>query len=103
VGFDGTAEEFPLTVLPRIGERFFSTRQNHWSTDLPQNGKKALQKTVCQSIEERVQRRRDAIVEHAKTSDTQEKCKNLGTAGKNPLWCDADCCSDEACQSQAVG
>jgi hypothetical protein len=35
-GFDATAEEFPLTVLPRIGKRFCLTRRNCWRMELPQ-------------------------------------------------------------------
>jgi hypothetical protein len=35
-GFDATAEEFPPTVLPRIGGGFYSTRRSDWRMDLPQ-------------------------------------------------------------------
>jgi hypothetical protein len=86
-GLDATAEDFPpLTVLPRIGKRFCLPRQNCWRMDLPQQ-QQGVAKTGVQLIQEHVQRRRDAIVEHAKTRNMCEKCKNSEMAGATKTCC----------------
>jgi hypothetical protein len=64
------------------------------------NDNKALQKAGCQSIKECIQRRRDAIMERAKTRNTHEKCKNSEIAGEKPMsWWEANCHSDDAAEA----
>lgn len=46
------------------------------------NSDKVLQKVGCQSIEEYIQRRRDTIMEYAKTRNIYEECKNSEIASK---------------------
>jgi hypothetical protein len=46
------------------------------------NSNKVLQKAGCQSIEEHIQKRRETIMEHGKTRNTHEKCKNSEIASK---------------------
>jgi hypothetical protein len=58
-----------------------------------------LRKTGVRTIEECIQKRRDAIVEHAMTRNTHEKCKNLGTASKHLLLWEVNCCSDDAAEA----
>ena len=50
-------------------------------------------------MEERTQRRRDTIVEHAKTRNAHEKCKNSEIASKTLRWWEASCCSDDATEA----
>jgi hypothetical protein len=50
------------------------------------NSDKVLQKIGVQSIEEYIQRRRDTIMEYAKTRNIYEKCKNSEIASKNLPW-----------------
>jgi hypothetical protein len=72
-GFDATAaEEFLLAVLPRNGERFhFTRRQKMQKNGSAPTATRCCRKQACdRSIKERVQRRRDAIMEDAKKSNT---------------------------------
>jgi hypothetical protein len=63
------------------------------------NGDKVLQKAGMQTIQEHTQRRRDTIMECAKTRNVCEKCKNLETAGKHLLWLETDCHGDDAAEA----
>jgi hypothetical protein len=67
-GFDATAEESPLMVLLRIGEEI----AGEW---ICPDSHEASQKAGAQ---------RDAIVEHATTTNAHEKCKDSETASENP-------------------
>jgi hypothetical protein len=56
-----------------------------------------LKKTGVPTIEERIQKRRDAVMEHVTTTRNMcEKCKNLGTASKNLLL---NCHNDDAAEA----
>lgn len=75
--------------------------------DLPQQPQGVAESRRANHGGEHVQRRRDAIMDHAKkTRKSHEKCKNLEPASKHLLWWETDCQSDddaEAAWSQAVG
>jgi hypothetical protein len=64
------------------------------------NSEKVLQKVGCQSIEEYIQRRRDTIMEYAKTRNIYEKCKNSEIASKNLPWWEANYYSDDAAEAR---
>lgn len=64
------------------------------------NSDKVLQKVGCLPIEEYIQRRRDTIMEYAKTRNIYEKCKNSEIASKNLLWWEANYYSDDAAEAR---
>jgi hypothetical protein len=61
-----------------------------------------LKKTGVRTIEEHIQKRWDAIMEHGKTRNVCEKCKNLETAGENLLWLEIDCCGQQHDAAEAL-
>jgi exonuclease III len=63
------------------------------------NSDKVLQKIGVQSIEEYIQRRRDTIMEYAKTRNIYEKCKNSEIASKNLPWWETNYYSDDAAEA----
>jgi hypothetical protein len=58
-----------------------------------------LKKMGVQTVKERIQKRRDAIMKDAVTRNVHEKCKNSGTASENLLWWEINCCSNDAAEA----
>jgi hypothetical protein len=63
------------------------------------NSEKVLQKVGVFTIEEYIQRRRDTIMEFAKTRKIYEKCKKSEIVSKNLLWWETKYYIDDAAEA----